>query len=115
MSKQYYQVDRVASVALGPASRLSSIPSPPPPPQECLLQPSVRLVLSSASGAKVNKGLLPGVDSEESMRINLSTLISPPEMYSALFYVQFVYRKVCSAFFFLLMLVWNIIYSFILK
>lgn len=32
VSKQYYQVDRVASVALGPASRLSSIPSPHPPP-----------------------------------------------------------------------------------
>lgn len=38
--------------------------------------------------------------------------MSPPEVYSALFYVQFIYRKVCSA---LLMPAWNLIYSFILS
>lgn len=88
-------VRSASSLSLGVLSVLL-----PPPPSPGVPPSALGLaVLSFASGAKANKDLLPGVDSEESMWTNLSTLIPPPEMYSALFYVQFIYRKVCSAFF----------------
>lgn len=64
--------------ASSPSLGVLSVPLSPPPPSPGVPPSALGLaVLSSASGAKANKDLLPGVDSEESMRTNLSTLIPP--------------------------------------
>lgn len=90
-----------------------SVPLPPPPSPGVPHSALGLAVLSSAFGAKANKDLFLGVDSEESMRTNLSTLIPPPQKCIVPCFMYSLYTAKFALLF--LMLVWNVIYSFILN